>query len=203
MMQKYTPIDYRTMLWKNGQGSTTELLIEPTDAGLDDFDWRISCANIQADGDFSCFRGVDRSLLVMSGTGVGLNFNQQVTLALTPESAALTFVGEDEVQAALLDGSITDFNVMTRRSRWSHVLEKQTFNRSLSMQVQSDVLLIYHAAGGAVQCTVNGAVLGLSEQGLLRIDLNRVGGQGVEPHHIELKPIHETTLYMVHLNQRI
>ena len=36
--------DCPVMPWRNGQGSTTELAIEPPGAALDGFDWRISIA---------------------------------------------------------------------------------------------------------------------------------------------------------------
>ena len=192
VMQKITQADYRIMPWKNGQGSTTELLVEPAGPGLDDFDWRISCATIQADGDFSNFRGVDRSLLILSGDGVNLNFNQQVTLTLTPQSQALSFVGEDDVQAGLLDGAVTDFNVMTRRSRWLHDLEKHTFERTLTLQMQADVSLIYHAGGGDVQFMIDDAHFPLSQNELLRIESDA----------IEFKSEGQATLYVVYLNRR-
>ena len=195
MMQKITPEDHRIMPWKNGQGSTTELLIEPIGAGLDDFDWRISCATVQADGDFSSFHGVDRSLLIMSGSGMNLNFNQQVTLTLTPESQVLNFVGEDHVQAGLLHDAITDFNVMTRRSRWLHSLEKYTFDQVLSLQTQSDLLLIYHADGDVVQCMGNDVTLS-------RYELLRIESSGLDSGRIAFKSKGKATLYVVHLKQR-
>lgn len=213
MIQKITPEDHRIMPWRNGQGSTTELWVEPVGAGLDDFDWRISCATVQADGDFSTFRGVDRSLLIMSGDGMNLNFNQQVTLTLTPESQVLSFVGEDHVHAGLLNGAVTDFNVMTRRGRWLHVLEKYTFDQTLSVCTPSDLLLIYHADGDVVEYMIDDDTLFLSRQELLRIESGAAESDDVESDDVEaadlesgrivLKSQGLSTLYVVHLKRRI
>ena len=48
--------------WKNGGGSTTEIAVFPPDAGFDDFDWRVSLATVAADGPFSAFPGIERTL---------------------------------------------------------------------------------------------------------------------------------------------
>jgi len=55
--------------WKNGAGSTTEIAVFPQDAGFTDFDWRVSLATIGADGPFSVFPGVDRTLALVEGHG--------------------------------------------------------------------------------------------------------------------------------------
>ena len=66
------PATARAMPWKNGGGSTVELAISPADAGLEDFAWRISTAQVAVDGAFSSFPGIDRSLAVLAGNGVCL-----------------------------------------------------------------------------------------------------------------------------------
>ncbi|NVO07869.1 MAG: HutD family protein, partial [Rhodoferax sp.] len=55
--------------WRNGGGQTRELLTWP-----DATDWhlRISRADIEADGPFSAFAGVQRWFVVLSGKGVVL-----------------------------------------------------------------------------------------------------------------------------------
>ncbi|PZQ36768.1 MAG: hypothetical protein DI559_11770, partial [Ectopseudomonas oleovorans] len=66
------PATARAMPWKNGGGSTVELAISPVGAGLEDFAWRISSAQVAMDGAFSCFPGIDRSLAVLAGNGLYL-----------------------------------------------------------------------------------------------------------------------------------
>ncbi len=63
---------HRTMPWKNGGGSTTEIAVAPDGAGIDAFDWRISMAVVAADGPFSEFPGVDRTLSILDGAGLVL-----------------------------------------------------------------------------------------------------------------------------------
>src|SRR3546814_10305481 len=70
MMQVLRAAAHRVMPWKNGGGSTTEVAVAPDGAGLDEFDWRISMAVVGADGPFSGFPGVDRTLAVPARAGL-------------------------------------------------------------------------------------------------------------------------------------
>lgn len=63
--------------WKNGGGSTKQLLISPANANLSDFDYRISIASISSDGAFSPFIGIDRQLLILEGDGVTLSMDSE------------------------------------------------------------------------------------------------------------------------------
>jgi len=64
--------DYKTMPWKNGGGSTTELAVFPEGAGLDEFYWRLSMAQVSSDGAFSHFAQIDRTLAILTGQGLVL-----------------------------------------------------------------------------------------------------------------------------------
>src|SRR5512147_1621544 len=66
------PADYRTMPWKNGGGRTTEIAAAPRGADLAGFTWRISVAELERDGPFSAFPGVDRTLVLLAGNGMRL-----------------------------------------------------------------------------------------------------------------------------------
>ncbi len=48
--------------WKNGGGMTADVAASPPGAGMDGFDWRVSIARVEADGPFSVFPGVDRTM---------------------------------------------------------------------------------------------------------------------------------------------
>ena len=110
----------RTTPWKNGGGSTTEIVAEPPGASLDDFDWRISMARVAADGPFSEFTGIDRTLAVVTGNGLMLTIGSNAAVRLDPDSDPVSFAGDIPTSARLIAGEITDLNVMTRRSRFSH-----------------------------------------------------------------------------------
>ena len=61
--------DVAPSAWKNGGGTTRELLAWPSPA---DWVFRLSVAEVQADGPFSSFAGVQRWFAVLSGAGVRL-----------------------------------------------------------------------------------------------------------------------------------
>ena len=102
--------------WKNGGGATREIACWPPGTGLDSFDWRISVATIAADGAFSVFAGIDRSITLLSGDGVLLH-GEHGTHRLDQPLVPFAFDGETPIRATLLGGASEDFNVMTRRGR--------------------------------------------------------------------------------------
>jgi environmental stress-induced protein Ves len=151
-MRKVTLDAAPPMPWKNGGGVTRELAIAPAGAGLDDFDWRISCAQVASGGAFSPFPGVDRSLAVLDGAGLRLDFAGTHPLILDAGRTPLAFRGEQPVSAELLGGAVSDFNVMTRRTRWSHLLESLTLHGAHALDRRADGLFIYCSAGAGVGC---------------------------------------------------
>ncbi|SKA29789.1 HutD/Ves family protein [Consotaella salsifontis] len=112
---------YRRMPWKNGGGETAEIAVFPPNAGLEEFGWRISMAHVATDGLFSAFPGIDRTLTVIEGDGIVLDFEGKVTTArLTAADAPFAFAGDVAAECRLLAGPITDLNVMTRRAAFQH-----------------------------------------------------------------------------------
>lgn len=109
----------RAVPWKNGGGVTFELAAFPEGAGFDDFVWRLSMAEVASDGPFSVFPGVDRTLTLLDGGGIALDFSgHAVTLAAG--SGPFAFPGEAPVIGRLIAGPILDLNMMTRRRRRAH-----------------------------------------------------------------------------------
>src|ERR1700722_12611735 len=88
--------------WKNGGGVTRDVIVSPAGATLDNFDWRISIAEIAASGPFSRFPGIDRKLAVLEGK-VALTVEGSAPVVLDPHAAALDFHGKNAVQADLVD----------------------------------------------------------------------------------------------------
>jgi environmental stress-induced protein Ves len=102
--------------WKNGGGLTREVAVHPRGSGLDDFEWRVSIAQVRAGGPFSAFPGIERQLAVLSGR-LELSVAGQPPVTLSSESLPLCFAGELPVSAGPLEGTVTDLNLMTRRDR--------------------------------------------------------------------------------------
>jgi environmental stress-induced protein Ves len=106
--------------WKNGGGSTTEIIVEPPGALFHDFDWRISLATISQDGPFSQFPGVDRTLALVDGPGMVLEVDDSRRFVIGDEDTIIEFPGEAVMRATLSGGPNIDFNVMTRRALCHH-----------------------------------------------------------------------------------
>lgn len=103
------------MPWKNGLGETLEIARSPGGHSLDDFDWRVSVAPVVADGDFSRFPGVDRTIAVIEGAGMMLDLAGRA-VELRP-GVPLTYDGGLAVHGSLVAGPVRDINVMVRRGR--------------------------------------------------------------------------------------
>jgi environmental stress-induced protein Ves len=110
------PREYRRMPWKNGGGVTEEIATHPDGATLDDFEWRVSIAEVARDGPFSRFPGIDRTITLLDGAGMRLRRNDEDIVMRTPFEP-YSFAGDDGIDCALLAGPIRDFNAMVRRDR--------------------------------------------------------------------------------------
>jgi environmental stress-induced protein Ves len=139
--------DYRVMPWKNGGGMTSEILIEPPGADMTHFDWRISMARIDQDGDFSCFPGVDRTLTVLSGA-VSLHVGTRDCQPLDANSPPYAFSGEDEITAEVKLGPVHDLNVFTRRTAFAHQVWRNTLTAPLPPRRESAIRLIVSTSDG-------------------------------------------------------
>ncbi len=107
--------------WKNGGGVTREVAIWPPGATVDDFDWRISIADVRSAGPFSIFENIDRTIMILDGR-LTLALQDRV-IALDSNSAPFAFPGDISCAGAPMDGPVTDLNVMTRRGRCSAHVE--------------------------------------------------------------------------------
>jgi uncharacterized protein len=98
--------------WKNGGGTTRDLLVWPSEAG-----WRLrlSVAEIGRDGPFSDYAGFERWFTVLHGTGVTLQLGAdrwEQRLGAPP----LRFDGALAPMCWLIDGQPTsDLNLLVRR----------------------------------------------------------------------------------------
>jgi environmental stress-induced protein Ves len=121
--------DYRRMRWKNGAGWTSEILkVHGSDErDTNDWQWRLSIAEIESDAPFSAFPGVDRELVLLSGNGLRLHFDDGETHDLLPPHDKLRFAGERGAFGELIDGATRDFNLMWKRD----AVDAQLWHRPL------------------------------------------------------------------------
>lgn len=101
--------------WRNGGGHTRELLTWPPGTPADQWQLRISRADIEADGPFSAFPGVQRWFAVLQGAGVALQLGGE--RKLLAGDAPLCFDGADAPGCRLLGGPTQDLNLMARKGR--------------------------------------------------------------------------------------
>ena len=135
--------------WKNGGGATAEIAVAPAGAGLDDFDWRLSIADIAADGAFSRFDGIDRTTALLAGAGVVLEVaGDERRVDLVGETIA--FPGDAPAFARLVAGPIRDFNVMTRRGRFTHEVVRVAVGVIAPFEAQDEVVAIVALEDGTI-----------------------------------------------------
>lgn len=102
--------------WKNGGGVTREIAAWPEGAGTADFAWRVSLAEVESDGPFSGFPGVDRILTLAEGAGMDLTVGGARRL-VDERYAPQHFPGDLPTDCRLLGGPVVNFNVMYHRDR--------------------------------------------------------------------------------------
>ena len=129
MAYRYFPQSaFMPMPWKNGGGITREIVRFPGDG--EDWLWRLSIAEIAADGPFSAFPGCERSLTLLEGAGMHLQFADR-SCDLRPPFAACLFAGEETPDGVLFDGPTVDFNAIWRRDAVSITVERRAMHGSL------------------------------------------------------------------------
>lgn len=107
--------EYVTVPWKNGGGWTKEILKVPANANT--FDWRLSLATIENAGPFSSFAGYDRTLILVRGAGVELDFGPHGRAVLNAPGQSAAFDGAWQTGCTLIDGPSSDLNLMVSRER--------------------------------------------------------------------------------------
>lgn len=186
------PTTTLSMPWKNGGGITLQLAISPAGAGLEDFAWRISSAQVAVDSAFSSFPGIDRSLAVLAGNGLHLQREDGQVETLHSAGAIAVFAGEEAIDAQLLDGPITDLNLMTRRSAWTHQVQLLKWQGTQGLENDAAVLLLWNAAQSAVDVNAGGAMHPLAAGNGLLIEN--------EPGQLYLHAQRPALLYLAWLN---
>lgn len=107
--------DYTAVPWKNGGGLTREILKVPANAA--EFDWRLSLATIELPGPFSSFEDYDRTLLLVRGAGVELDFGAYGRAVLRAPGQLAAFDGGWATSCTLIDGPSSDLNLIISKTR--------------------------------------------------------------------------------------
>lgn len=122
--------DHKRTAWRNGQGLTEEVAAFPAGSDIDSFDWRLSIAHVGADGPFSVFAGIDRTIVLLDGPGLALDLpvagKDVNTVELMRDAAPFSFSGDLQISSRNHGGPTIDLNVMTRRGRCTHEMRRLT-----------------------------------------------------------------------------
>lgn len=140
--------DYQRNRWKNDGGWTTEIASEPLAGSASGLRWRVSIAEIETDGPFSQFPGVERDLLLLSGKGIELDVGDAPRQRLDQRFQRIHFSGEEPVQCHLLAGPTRDFNVMVARSHVSAEVYARPLNGTMLVFVEAGESWLIHVLGG-------------------------------------------------------
>ena len=151
MTRILTPADYVRMPWKNGGGTTTELVKGPEEGGR--FLYRVSIADVSADGPFSRFEGYDRHIMLIAGQGMTLG--SHVLSPLEPYS----FSGDDDVAGTLTRGPVRDFNLIVDRARAKGQLATRQLARGERVTFDALGTCIVHVLAGALDVARLGQTL--------------------------------------------
>jgi environmental stress-induced protein Ves len=157
--------DYNVMPWKNGGGITTEIWVSPEGSGLAGapFDWRVSIADVAADGPFSRFAGYDRHIMLLDGRGMRLETGESGSIDLSPYRPAV-FSGDWTVTGKLVAGPVRDFNLIVARRFGRGALTRQRLTAPLSL-IADGAMRVVHAIDG--ELSIAGHIIGEGETAIL------------------------------------
>lgn len=104
-------------------------------------------ATVAGDGPFSTFAGVDRTLCILDGAGIRLRIDDAPARQIDVASEPLSFSGDAAAHSTLIDGAVTDFNVMTRRGRLRHAVTRVRLRAAERHDLDPDVLAVFCQQG--------------------------------------------------------
>ncbi|HEX5336526.1 MAG TPA: HutD family protein [Propionicimonas sp.] len=149
--------DLNAVPWRNG-GGVTRQVVSAGVPGPEDFDWRISIADVGEPGPFSAFPGVERVITVVDGEGMELVVDGvEHTLGL---HQLLRFDGASQAACTRLAGPVRDLNVMTRRQRCSATVAVRDLSQARPIAVSGSQVLVL-LSGSAVVVGADGSRAGL------------------------------------------
>jgi environmental stress-induced protein Ves len=148
---------YVSLPWKNGGGVTREILRVPAEPSA--FDWRLSLATIDSPGPFSTFDGYHRTLVLVRGAGVELNFAQHGISRLSAPGQTVSFDGAWPTSCTLLDGPSTDLNLIVCTQRAQAASRAELLTQAQAIQTADWTELLVCCLSGAIQLTNSAGVV--------------------------------------------
>ena len=106
---------------------------------------RLSVADIERDGPFSAFAGMDRWFAVLSGAGVLLG--NPVQIVRRKNDGPINFAGESAPDCQLIDGATRDLNLMIRRDRatgWLRALHSTEVMLTARLEASAGPTAVLH-----------------------------------------------------------
>lgn len=168
-LTRITPADHTLMPWKNGKGSTAEIAVRRP-PGNDRFLWRLSQAQVPEDGPFSDFSGYDRTLVLIEGTKLGLDFGEGRAARLEAPFAHAAFAGDWPTVATLSAGPVADLNIMTDRARARHKFTLLTASTGQSHTSEAATIIVHALAEATVAALGSGERIALNPGDTLVIE---------------------------------
>lgn len=153
------------MPWRNGGGTTTEILVEPEAGDLvaPRFLYRVSIADVASDGPFSRFAGYDRHIMLVGGTGMTLDAGTNGRIALSTPFEPQAFSGDWDVTGTLVDGPVRDFNLIVDRARASATLESLVLTAPTRLACEPGAVTLVHVFRGTLADADEGDTLVVDE----------------------------------------
>jgi environmental stress-induced protein Ves len=186
---------YESVPWKNGGGITRQIHREPPEPAM--FDWRLSLATIDRAGPFSTFDDYERTLVLVRGAGVELDFGPHGRSRLACSGDSVSFAGEWPTACALLDGPSTDLNLIVSRARIESTSRCVEVNPSATVPTAGWPQTVLCCISGAVRITTGpGLVADLDSADVARC----FPGDGVV--HCQLRDTTPARLFIAGVRRR-
>ena len=182
--------EYRRERWRNGAGWTRE--IARGGAG-EEWDWRLSIAEIESAAEFSCFPGVEREQVLLAGAGLRLE-SEGRHVTLEPPHGRHRYPGDAAVRGVPLGGPVHAFNLMWRRGMVDAELWHRPLVGSMVVFAAPRTIWMVHLMAGQAQlaATAGRVFLEAGDSVLLRAGTQRLR-QSLEGHGeallVRLSPI--------------
>ena len=160
------PRDFRPQPWKNGGGTTTELAVHPASGRPL---WRVSIADVARSGPFSDFSGYERTIMLLQGEGMRLDFDAAPGAVIDRIHHPFVFDGGWKCHCTLLGGAVRDMNLMVDRTQARGAIEVVS-GGDMRTRTLTASWTLFHALAGRASIAFEGATHGVDAGEILRVD---------------------------------